>query len=188
MSDSDLLDQISNFLFAGSDSTSLAVAWCMHYLSLNPGFQTRLRDELISASPSSSSSSDGTFDDPSAAIEALPLLDAVIKETLRIAPPAHGTIRVATQDDVIPVSAPVVTRNGRATSEIRIRKGSYVHIPIEGLNLSKDIWGEDAQAFKCVLPFCTPTAPANGLPQKTAQTGGQISPPLRASSRASQTS
>src|ERR1700722_11082788 len=48
LTDSDLLDQLSTFLFAGSDSTSLALSWCIHLLSINPEIQTRLRNELLS--------------------------------------------------------------------------------------------------------------------------------------------
>ena len=43
-------------------------------------------------------------------------------------------------------------RTNEFVREVRIRKGSYVHIPIEGLNYNKDIWGEDALIFKSVRP------------------------------------
>lgn len=85
------------------------------------------------------------------AIEALPYLNAVIRETLRFCPPVHGTIRVATSDDRIPISHPMVLQDGTVVGKdgyINIRKGSYVHIPIEGLNLSEEIWGSDAREFK----------------------------------------
>ncbi|TDL28918.1 cytochrome P450 [Rickenella mellea] len=147
--DSDILDQLSNFLFAGSDSTTLAISWCLHYLSLNPEIQHRLRDELLTLSPSSASSaSSNESADSSVEIEALSYLEAVIKETLRVVPPAHGTLRFATRDDLIPLSHPIITPSGEEMMEIKIRKGSFVHIPLEGLNLSKDIWGEDAHEFK----------------------------------------
>jgi hypothetical protein len=58
---------------------------------------------------------------------------------------------VATTDDLIPISSPVVLRNGKIIREneyIRIRKGSFVHIPVEGINLAEDIWGSDARQFK----------------------------------------
>ncbi|EGO02814.1 hypothetical protein SERLA73DRAFT_84668 [Serpula lacrymans var. lacrymans S7.3] len=147
LSDGELLDQLSTFLFAGSDSTSLTIAWCIHLLSLHPDIQKRLRDELLSlpVNPVSDASQASTE-----IIDALPFLDYVVRETLRLCPSVHGTIRVATQDDTIPISSPIVLRNGtvvQAGEEIPIRKGSYVHIPIEGLNMSADIWGEDARTF-----------------------------------------
>lgn len=143
LSDAEVLDQLTTFLFSGSDTTALAMSWCIHLLSLNSGVQTRLRQELLEASKSHPSSALDVN-----VIDALPLLDAVVRETLRISPPAHSSIRVATKDDIIPLSEPMVLRDGTVTREIKIRKGSYIHIPIEGLNTSKDLWGDDAHEFK----------------------------------------
>jgi cytochrome P450 len=153
LSDADLLSQLSTFLFAGSDSTSLTMSWCIHLLSLHPDVQGRLRSELNSISHcASNSSSMSGYSAPThaEAIDGLPFLDAVVRETLRLCPPVHGTMRVATRDDNIPISSPIVLRNGtiiQPGETIHLRKGSYVHIPIEALNFSTDIWGEDARIF-----------------------------------------
>ena len=138
MSDEELIDQISTLLFAGSDTTSLAISWCFHQLSLNPRVQKRLREELQSLN---------SIEDV-CLVDKLPYLNAVVQETLRLCPPAHSTIRVAMEDDMIPLSRPVKLRDGRIMQEVHIRKGSYVHIPIEGLNMNKDIWGKDALIFE----------------------------------------
>jgi cytochrome P450 len=81
-------------------------------------------------------------------VDKLPYLNAVVQETLRLCPPAHSTIRVAREDDVIPLSYPIKLRDGSVTHEVPVRKGTFVHIPIEGLNTSRDIWGEDALTFE----------------------------------------
>jgi hypothetical protein len=178
--ESSLFDQCSTFLLAGSDTVSLAIAWCIHYLSLHPEIQTRLRKEILSLpmtplppisaqSPLDSKSFDvdkldspvfppTPYPTPSytpeeryAAIEELPYLDGVIRETLRFCPPVHGTIRVAAADDRIPISHPIILKDGTIVDKgetISIRKGSYIHIPIEGLNLSEEIWGSDTRQFK----------------------------------------
>ena len=138
MSDEELMDQITTLLFAGSDTTSLAIAWCLHHLSLNPQVQKRLNEELQSFH---------SIEDMSV-VDKLPYLNAVVQETLRLCPPAHSTIRVAMEDDAIPLSHPIELRDGTVMQEVHIRKGSYVHIPIEGLNMSKDIWGKDALIFE----------------------------------------
>ena len=138
MSDQDLVDQISSLLFAGSDTTSVAIAWCLHHLSLNPQIQKRLKEELYSLH---------SIEDVNM-VDKLPYLDAVIQETLRLCPPAHSTIRVATKDDVVPLSYPMKLRDGVVVDKVPIRKGSYVHIPMEGLNMSEDIWGGDALIFE----------------------------------------
>ena len=172
LSDQELLDQCSTFLLAGSDSVSVALSWCFHLLSLHPAVQDRLREELISAHSdgnlSDSSADSGFFDCTSCKsrtflasdgcgcspqprwdnLERLPYLDAVVRETLRFCPPVHATIRVATEDDIISPSQPIALQDGSTVDRFRILKDSYVHIPIEGLSYSEEVWGKDATVFK----------------------------------------
>ena len=153
LSDAELLDQCSTFLHAGSDSVALAISWCLHLLSKNPTIQARLREELLCSSLKDLSEelTPEKLEIYWGRIEMLPYLDAVVRETLRLCPPVHGTIRVAIEDDRIPVSEPITLRDGTVIPKgghITIRKGSYVHIPIEGLNYSSDIWGPTAQEFE----------------------------------------
>ena len=51
-------------------------------------------------------------------LNALPYLDMVVRETLRLDPPVPTTIRVPMQDDVIPVDLPFIDRNGEARNGI----------------------------------------------------------------------
>jgi len=52
-------------------------------------------------------------------LNALPYLDAVVRETLRVYPPVASTMRVATEDDVLPLSEPVKDRNGNVLDSIK---------------------------------------------------------------------
>jgi cytochrome P450 len=143
LSDADLLDQLSTFLFAGSDTTALAMTWALHHLASNMDVQAKLREELMSrrlVNPANESYAD--------TLDALPYLDAVVREVLRLSPPLHSTIRVATEDGVVPLSTPLRMRDGSWASEIAVRKGTYVHIPIEGLNHAEAVWGPDAKSFR----------------------------------------
>ena len=36
----------------------------------------------------------------------------------------------------------------------RMKKGDSIILPIQSLNVSKDVWGEDAEEFKCVFHKC----------------------------------
>jgi cytochrome P450 len=138
ISDEDILHNINTFIFAGSDSTSLAVTWTLFLLARHPRIQDRLRAELLGM-PRPENLDDEALLTHYQELAVSPLLDKVCRESLRVVPPVHSSLRVATQDDVLPVS------NGG--ENIEIRKGTFVHVPIEAMNLDREIWGKDAWAF-----------------------------------------
>ena len=84
-------------------------------------------------------------------LHALPLLDRVVRETLRLHAPVTTSSRVALHDDVIPLATPVTDRRGRVLHELRVNAGQRFIVPILTLQTSKTIWGEDALEFKYVL-------------------------------------
>jgi cytochrome P450 len=120
----------------------------------------KLRDELLTVS-----TSNPTADE----LNALPYLDYVIRETLRVHAPVPSTLRIATKDNVLPLNTPYTDRKGVAHHEIRlalvlargyhydnkcrsrISKGDTIMIPILAMNRSQALWGEDSMEFKCVL-------------------------------------
>ncbi|KAG8213983.1 cytochrome P450 [Butyriboletus roseoflavus] len=151
ISDEDILHNINTFMFAGSDTTSLAVTWTLVLLARHPEIQTRLRAELLNIVPSTPLSR-LTIEE----IESLHIvisnhhyLNNIVRESLRLIPPVHSSLRIATQDDELPISSPVHLRDGSISDQksILIRKGDLVHVPVEALNLDKEIWGENAWEF-----------------------------------------
>ncbi|KAG8762579.1 hypothetical protein FRC11_008701 [Ceratobasidium sp. 423] len=146
LSDDSLMDNINTMLFAGSDTTSLSLAWTLFLLATHPDYQTSLREELTTFQ--------GAIVDPYdpsifSALDELPKLNNFIRESLRLIPPVHSSLRVAMEDDIIPTSEPVRLRDGTFTTDgVRIKKGTYVHIALEGINLVRDVWGEDATEFR----------------------------------------
>ena len=159
ISDADILNNINTFMFAGSDTTSLALTWTLLLLAQHPDAQTRLREELLSVSSSSNTQelTDEEVQSLHSTIASLPFLHNVSRESMRLIPPVHSSLRVATQDDEVPTSYPVKFRNLRdgAVVEdigktISVPKGSFVHVPIEAFNLDKEVWGNDAWEFKWV--------------------------------------
>ncbi|KAF9521013.1 hypothetical protein BS47DRAFT_1335116 [Hydnum rufescens UP504] len=162
ISDLDISNQINTFLFAGSDTTSLGLSWCLLFLAQKPEIQARLRTELDSLARQYEHSDDDGYATAEffALIDKLPLLDNICRETLRFVPPVHSSIRVALKDDVIPISSQMrfegkdaeaklahMKKSFPAGDGIRIAKGEFIHIAVEGFNLSKDVWGEDAHEF-----------------------------------------
>lgn len=65
-------------IFGAQDTTSSALSRILHLLSVNPEVQSKLRDEIELAFEDS----DGRLDYDT--VMALPWLDAVLKETLRL--------------------------------------------------------------------------------------------------------
>lgn len=104
--------EIYTLLIAGHETTSTTLTWLLYDLAQpeNQGAQTKLREELQSVST----------DRPTMeALNALPYLDAVVRETLRLNSALDMTPRSAGQDTSIPVSTPYVDKNGVERMEIR---------------------------------------------------------------------
>ena len=66
--------------------------------------QSKLRNELLTV---------GTDNPTMDELNSLPYLDAVVRETLRIHAPVGSTVRVATQDDILPLGEPIKDKYGR---------------------------------------------------------------------------
>ncbi|KAH9894818.1 cytochrome P450 [Cubamyces lactineus] len=139
LSDEDVLGQIPTFLLAGHETTATASTWALYALSQRPDIQQKLREELLSVDTDTP-----TMDE----LNALPYLDAVVRETLRLHSPITFLVREAKRDDVIPLSEPFTDCYGKVHKEIRVAQGNKVVLPIIAMNRSKELWGEDANEFK----------------------------------------
>lgn len=100
----------SSFFVAGHETTATAASWCLYALTQAPNVQSKLRAELRSV--------DTDIPDMDELV-ALPYLDAVVRETLRLHAPVPSTIRIATKDDMIPLQEPVTDRNGNTCDHIK---------------------------------------------------------------------
>ncbi|KDQ21004.1 hypothetical protein BOTBODRAFT_51026 [Botryobasidium botryosum FD-172 SS1] len=139
LTDDEVQAQISTFMVSGHETISASTAWTLLELASHPRVQAKLRDELRSVS-----SATPTMDE----LIALPYLDFVIREALRLRAVVHGIVRVATQKDVVPTAEPWTDKYGVKRNEIVINKGDTVVVSLLSMNLSRSIWGEDALEFK----------------------------------------
>lgn len=89
---------------------SNSTAWCLFCLAQDQALQDRLRTELRELDTDSPSMD---------VLMAAPLLDKVVRETLRLHSVVAATPREAACDDVVPLKTPIRARDGTMLSEIR---------------------------------------------------------------------
>ncbi|KAL9120574.1 MAG: hypothetical protein Q9187_002869 [Circinaria calcarea] len=99
-----IASEMLDHLLAGHETSGITITYLMHEMSRQPSLQSKLREELLTVSPpltypkSSSAHLDDKTHDPNSlnsarSIDALPLLDAILQETLRLYAPAPGPLR-----------------------------------------------------------------------------------------------
>ncbi|CDO71507.1 hypothetical protein BN946_scf184910.g6 [Trametes cinnabarina] len=141
LSDEDVLAQVPTFLVAGHETTSTATTWCLYALTQYPDVQRKLREELLSADTDTDTP---TMDE----LNALPYLDMVVRESLRLFAPVPESVRVPVKDDIIPLDKPFTDRFGQVHDHITIAKDTAIVVPIKTMNRLKSIWGEDSYEFR----------------------------------------
>ena len=133
------LAEVPTFLVAGHETTASATTWCLGDLSQSPAVLAKLREELFSI----------PTDTPTMEqLNALPYLDKVVHESLRLYAPVTGINRIAMKDDVLPTHAPYTDCGGNVCREIPVKKGDKIFLMISALHTSQAIWGEDALEWK----------------------------------------
>ncbi|RDW69225.1 hypothetical protein BP6252_08245 [Coleophoma cylindrospora] len=129
-------DQLVNCLLAGRDTTACLMTWTFRLLVQYPEKLVRLRKEI----------NDVLGDQQIVTrthIRAMPYLDCVIKEVLRIYPPIPANLRFATKTTVMPRGG---GPDGR--SPVLIRKGWGITYAPYLMHRRVDLYGEDAEVFR----------------------------------------
>lgn len=139
LSDAEAVSQIPLFVVAGHETTSNSTTWAMFALATFPDMQIKLREELLQV---------GTDRPTLEMLNALPYLDKIVRETLRLHMVVAFQPREAFQDDIIPLSKPITDVDGNVLTQLRVQKGDQIQLPIWAINRSKDIWGPDADQFR----------------------------------------
>lgn len=116
-------------LFAGHETTSRALQWTTMYLAQNPKVQERLHEELcdtvaLHTQPSLEDLKDCSY------------LEMVVKESLRLSPPAPIVARETVKEVTLPHSG------------VTIPVGCRVAFPIYCIHRTKEVYGEDANDFR----------------------------------------
>ncbi|KAI2481635.1 cytochrome P450 [Pyrenophora tritici-repentis] len=101
LTDDELIDQLLTIIGAGYEPTSATFTWTLWLLATQPIWQARLRAELRAHIPHRFFLNDAQRFSDSATLDTLPVLNAIINETLRFMPTSPITSRIATQDTTI---------------------------------------------------------------------------------------
>lgn len=120
---------LQEMIFRGTDTTALLTEWVMAELVLHPAVQAKLRAEIDGAVGNKAYVSDGD-------VAALPYLQAVVKETLRVHPPG-----------------PLLSWARLSTSDVRLSNGMVVPaattamVNMWAITHDSEVW-EDPLEFK----------------------------------------
>ncbi|KAJ4479612.1 cytochrome P450 [Lentinula edodes] len=145
LSDEELVAQMRTLLFGGHETTTNSICWAAYELAHNPELQDQLRTEIKSTERKIADR--GEFEFTLNDYEEMPLLNAICKETLRFHPIALHLFRTANEDDVIPLSKPIVGKTGQLITEIPVPKGTRIVGSCSAYNRNLTIFGEDAHEF-----------------------------------------
>lgn len=142
MNEEEVQGQINTLVTAANVTSSRAISMVLYNLSNRPDLQDRLREEIMGAKAASGGKL--SFDQ----LEALPIMDAVVRETLRRFPPLAQVGRTCLKDTVLPLSHPLTGRDGTIISEITVPAGTDVYMSMIATNNDFDTWGPDAREWK----------------------------------------
>ncbi|KAF8198596.1 cytochrome P450 [Pholiota molesta] len=109
-------------IFAAMDTTTSALARLLHLIATHQDVQDKLQGGEL----------------PYDKIVALPYLDAVCRETLRL----------ARQDVVVPLFTPIKGLDGQELKEILVPKNTKVTIGLLASNTNAELWGPDVHEWK----------------------------------------
>jgi cytochrome P450 len=129
MSEEMLRDEAMTFMLAGHETTALLMTWTLAELARRPALWAACRAEALSAAAEGGGR--WTWD----ILKRLPLIDAVLSETLRYHPP-------------VPLLRRIAVRDHQLSDGTLVPAGTPVSINVFLLHRSKAHWGEDADEFR----------------------------------------
>lgn len=104
LSDGEIVDQVVGFIFAGHDTTALALTYAWHLLGTHPSVRERFYAELDDVLRADDTDTVGRTDHRSPAltdVRDLEVTERVILETLRLYPPVHTVPRVTKREATV---------------------------------------------------------------------------------------
>ncbi|CZR49130.1 putative benzoate 4-monooxygenase cytochrome P450 [Fusarium proliferatum ET1] len=116
---------------AAIETVSNTLSAMMYYLATSPSSLQKLQTELDCIHVPATVA-------PFTSVRALPYLDAVLNETMRL----HSVLAIGLPREVLPGS------KGIQLDSFYFPPGTVLSVPIYAIHRSKDIWGKDANEFR----------------------------------------
>jgi cytochrome P450 len=113
-----LRHEVMTFLLAGHETTATTLAWSLALLSRDEELQERARDACRAVKGGGALMAQ--------ALDELPLIDAIVSETLRLYPPGWMLMRRAEEADTI--------------LGYDVPRGSFITAPVHALHRHPDLW------------------------------------------------
>ncbi|CAI5730056.1 unnamed protein product [Hyaloperonospora brassicae] len=120
-------------VLAGKDTTGDALSWLLHLLHENPQVENRLRTALLAHVPKLAT--DATYVPTMAELDGVTYLEATIRESLRLKPPAPCVTQHCTRDTVF-------------ADGTFVAKGTDTTLLYHASALLPSVWGPDAAVFR----------------------------------------
>ncbi|CUA66566.1 Cytochrome P450 4V2 [Rhizoctonia solani] len=138
LGDRDILDELITYVFAGQDTTASTLSWLVKYLPDDPEIQQRLHEEMCNVfgadADADADSNKGLnfdlLDDP----ERVPILEAVVAETMRCAAVAAFVGRELLKDEII-------------LNRV-VPKGTDIFFATDIMGKDTSVWGPDAEEWR----------------------------------------
>ncbi|KIY67816.1 cytochrome P450 [Cylindrobasidium torrendii FP15055 ss-10] len=143
LSEDEVLSQAAAIISAGQETTSSTLTWVFYELTNHPEIQEIVRKEICEVR---SRIGEGPF--TAQDYDGMVMLNAVIKETLRVHTILGFVSRQAYVDEVIPLAEPIVTKDGRRIDQIPVKKGQLIECAAHGYNRNPAVWGPDAHVWR----------------------------------------
>ncbi len=124
MTDDQIVDNLLTFLLAGHETTAKALTWTLYLLARAPDWQRRVRDEIMAVAGSGAIGA--------VHLDRLETTTRVLKESLRLYPPAPVMTRLAGRDSQL--------------GGIQVAAGTLVVLPIFAVHRHRRLW-QDPDRF-----------------------------------------
>ncbi|MFT5594733.1 MAG: putative RND superfamily exporter protein/cytochrome P450 [Oceanicoccus sp.] len=126
IAEEELIQLVHGFIAAGHETSGAFLQWTLYYLATHPQLQQDLRDEVNNVM---GNANDVTYEH----YQNMPIMDKVLKESLRLRPPIPIMLRSASEDLIL--------------EGYNVKKDTPILIMLGALQKDKKYWGDKADFF-----------------------------------------